>query len=627
MNLLRAVLLALCLTPLAGARPPSHAPWTPANYLVYYGEWDASTVQKALGFELVILQPNAISRQLLQQLRAGRDGQIGTADDVKVLCYVSLGEDETPPRGLAPGGLPGPMHKTATGLVGDQNDFPTYYLDEVKLVLGPDGFFKAGAEGGRVTVAGQDGLPDENGVWGSFYTSAGDAGWRAIIQERTRKVQENLGADGFFLDTLDTSTRWGTYPWMEKDMVALVQHVREWNPNAILVANRGLSLFYDDGPAMRAALDGVMYESFVTDWDWERQIGIEHPVLKDQVEVLQDPVLKNATAADGFFLLFLNYRDPNQPDFVSFLHREKEILKDVAGPTYWTTPDLMKIDPDPRSYFPAEGPAVSALESVQAERTPAGAVRLTAKAAGLGKDTFLDLLMGPMPTALAHRLSFVVPPGTSGEVALDLWGVRDAQIWARLLGKSASGVGDYQSVMVPGPALPLVDGLEAHPMDGKIRLNWKGVPGGVWEVYAGPSPTSLKKVAQVTKPFAIVPGLVNDKAWAFSVAQIKGGKQVALSEIIFGAPRDKTPPPVPGSVTVEGNVVRWSAVSAKDLQGYRVYVWPVGKGLRLPLLADAETTTVEVENALAGQKYNVFVTAIDESGNESRPAPKAVLGP
>lgn len=610
------------------ARPANHAAWTPSSYLVYYGDWDASTVRQALDFELVILQPNGITRPLVEQLQAGRDGRRGTADDVRVLAYVSLGEDETPPRGLAaPDAGAGPVHRVGASLVGDGNEFPTYYLDEVRLVRGADGFFALNADGERKTVPGQDGLPDENGVWGSYYTAAGDPGWAERIHQRTREVEEKLQPDGFFLDTLDTASRWGPYPWMEKDMVSLVSQVRAWNPEALLVANRGLSLFYDDGPVMRAALDGVMYESFVTDWDWQRMIGVPHPVLADQVEVLRDLVLPQATAPDGFFLLFLNYRAPGQPDFINFLHQERELLKGVACATYWTTPDLQKIDPAPASYFPAQGPVLAGLEAVRAERTPTGVRLVLSASSRLGQDAFLDLVAGPAPSALAHRLRVVYPPNASGEVTLDLFGVSDPELWARLLGRAASQETEFQVVKVPGTGLPPVPDLAAHSLDGKIRLTWTGAPGGAYVVYAGPGPDQLKKVASANKPQAVVTGLVNDRAWAFSVGQVQGGKLVALSPVVYGAPHDRTPPPAPAALQVQGHEIRWSPVSAPDLNGYRVYVWPERGGLRLPLLAESDQTSLSVENARPGQRYSVFVTAVDESGNESHPAPRAWLAP
>lgn len=596
---------------------------------MYYGDWDEARVRQALEFELVILQANGISRPLMELLQKGPDNQSGTQDDIKVLAYVSIGEDESPPRGLAPAKMPGPM-RYKEGLIPEHNDFPTYYLDEVKLLQGKDGFFAVGADGERRFTSGQDGLPDENGVWGSFYTSAGDPAWGERVKTRMAEIEQALGPDGFFLDTLDTGSRWGAYPWMERDMAALVQRIREWNPDSFLVANRGLSLFYDYATAMRTSLDGVMYESFVTDWDWQRMIGIQHPVLADQVEVLRTTVLPQATASDGFFLLFLNYRAPGQPDFVNFLHRERELLSGIDCATYWTTPDLQKIDPPPSAYFPPNGGALTTgLDVLRAERTPTGGVKLTLKtgAVGLGRDTFIDLLAGPAPSALARRLTFAYPEVENGEVTLELWGVRDSNLWARLLGSSGTQTGEFQPAAIPEPGLPAVADLQAQSLDGKIQLSWEGVPGGAYLVYAGPSPDKLKKVTQVTRPFFVVPNLLNDRPYAFAVAQIKGGKQVALSDVIYGAPRDKTPPPVPEKVTVAGTKVSWAPVSASDLSGYRVYVWPEKGGLRLPLLAEADQTELEVENAQSGLRYNVYVTAMDESGNESRPAPRATLGP
>ncbi|MCE7875228.1 hypothetical protein DYH09_33360, partial [bacterium CPR1] len=63
------------------------------------------------------------------------------------------------------------------------------------------------------------------------------------------------------------------------------------------------------------------------------------------------------------------------------------------------------------------------------------------------------------------------------------------------------------------------------------------------------------------------------------------------------------------------------------LSGYRVYVWPVGKGPRLPLLVDADQTEVTVEHVQSAQICDIWVTARDESGNESRPAGRARMGP
>ncbi|MEW6283953.1 MAG: hypothetical protein AB1758_35400, partial [Candidatus Eremiobacterota bacterium] len=128
-----ATLLAL-LGCLAGR---AQAAWQPESFLVYYGDWDSARVEQALDCSLVILQPGAVSASQVAALQAGRDGRRGTPDDVRVLAYVSLGEDEHVPRGLALRPDRGPVHfVTGKGLQEGGNDFPTFYLDELRQ-LGP----------------------------------------------------------------------------------------------------------------------------------------------------------------------------------------------------------------------------------------------------------------------------------------------------------------------------------------------------------------------------------------------------------------------------------------------------------------------------------------------------------
>ncbi len=619
MNLPRtfAILIGalLCLAP-AQARPPGRETWAPRSYAVYYGEWNEALVEQALGFELVILQPSGVSRELARKLRAGRDGQSGTSDDVKVLAYVSLGEDETPPRGLAPAAAPGPVHRQPGGtLAPGHNDFPTAYLDEVKLLREKDGFFKFSADGPVASATGQDGLPDENGVWGSFYTASGDPGWHETVRQRLQAIEQKLEVDGFFLDTLDTASRWGAYPWMEKDMVELVGAVRGWHPRAILVANRGLSLFYDHAETMRRNLDGVMYESFLTDWDWQRKQAITHPFLDSQLQILRDLLLPQATRPDGFFLLFLNYRDPLQSDFASFLQRERELLAGIPHAASWTTPDLQRLEPFALPAPPTELPA---LEVAGAEGTEAGTVRLSLKTP---LDAALEIVSGAQPGPLSPRLRFT----RTGETTLEVWGVRQRQLWVRVLGGSTAG--PFRPVTVTGPLLPAVADLQVQGLEQKVRLSWRGVPKATYDVYSGESADRLQRVARVTLPEAVVKGLVNDQTRAFAVAQVQNGKKVALSEVVYGAARDRTPPPSPAGVQVEGNRVTWQASPARDLAGYRVYVWPVGKGPRLPLLVDPDQTEIVVEHVQSALSYDVWVTARDENGNESRPAGRARMGP
>src|SRR5271167_4288825 len=69
---------------------------TSQPYLIYYGNWTASQVDYArTNYHLVILHPASnITSNQIATIKRGRDNIAGTADDVLVLAYLSIGEDD-----------------------------------------------------------------------------------------------------------------------------------------------------------------------------------------------------------------------------------------------------------------------------------------------------------------------------------------------------------------------------------------------------------------------------------------------------------------------------------------------------------------------------------------------------
>lgn len=296
-------MLIVLLTGLAQARPAGRPAWNPASFLVYYGTWDEEKIARGWDFSLIILRGDAVDRDQVSRLRAGRDGWFGTADDVRVLAYLSLGEE-----------------------------YPTYPGPQVVQ----DALRFLDARSAKLLCAGF------NATWGTRHVSVSSPGWVETVHRRSHDLLTRLGCDGLFLDTLDVASRWGPYPWMEGDMARLVSDVRAWHPQAYLVANRGVSLFFDHSESMRASLDGLLFESFLTDWDWARGRAVPHPNLESHVQLLRQLLLPQARRPDGFTLLFLNYAASDQRELA--MRREARLLKDIPHASYWSTPGLDQLN-------------------------------------------------------------------------------------------------------------------------------------------------------------------------------------------------------------------------------------------------------------------------------------------
>src|SRR5579859_7963219 len=80
---------------------------TSQPYLIYYGNWTAGQVDYArTNYHVVILHPASnITSNQIATIKRGKDNIAGTADDVLVLAYLSIGEDDRNGVPLAGDGL------------------------------------------------------------------------------------------------------------------------------------------------------------------------------------------------------------------------------------------------------------------------------------------------------------------------------------------------------------------------------------------------------------------------------------------------------------------------------------------------------------------------------------------
>jgi len=324
---------------------------TTQPYLIYYGNWTAGQVDYArTNYHLVIVHPASnITSNQIATIRSGKDGILGTADDVAVLAYLSIGEDDRNGVPVAGDGL-GPRVDPRTS--------DTDPLSGITNVLG------APSAGGTHYASyylnaksNQTGLPDENANFGSYYVNAGAPAWWTVLQTMTKSASGQSGlqeilstnygnalnCDGVFLDTVDTAApnTWGTtYEWTAPGMQSLIQQIHTNYPGKLLMANRGL-FFYDPNLktypyCIRPFVDMVMFESYYSDTS-TNNVSLSFP---DNKYNFAPKINAEAGRPDGFNVFVVDY-DHTPPQPAATVNQDYVESMGIQGwPLYRTNPYL-----------------------------------------------------------------------------------------------------------------------------------------------------------------------------------------------------------------------------------------------------------------------------------------------
>src|ERR1700690_4068486 len=177
---LLGLFLFLGNTALAGDNGPQPGFNTASPYLIYYGNWNSGQVDYArTNYHLVILHPASnITSNQIASIKRGKDNIAGTADDVLVLAYLSIGEDD---RNGAP--------FSGDGL-GPRVDPRASDGDPLSGITNPLGLASAGgthyASYYLNSRSNQNGTPDQNSNFGSYYVNAGAPAWWSVLQTMTQ---------------------------------------------------------------------------------------------------------------------------------------------------------------------------------------------------------------------------------------------------------------------------------------------------------------------------------------------------------------------------------------------------------------------------------------------------------
>ncbi len=211
------------------------------NFYCYYG---SGRVAELSHYDLVILHTPQMSSEDVKALR-----ELG----VVTIGYITVGEDDPAQARKGDGTGPG--------------GFASWYFDD-----------------------DNDGQPDRNPIWRSFYVNANDPAWRADCVAEARRLVHEYGFDGIFLDTLDTAT---ARPHTRPGMIQLVADLRAALPDAPIILNQGFSML----PELAPLADGLMLESFTATYDFDSKSymmnypqSIDYHLMRVQKDI--QPVLE-----------------------------------------------------------------------------------------------------------------------------------------------------------------------------------------------------------------------------------------------------------------------------------------------------------------------------------------------
>ncbi|PCI36664.1 MAG: hypothetical protein COB53_08805 [Elusimicrobia bacterium] len=599
------VLLLLLLSVPAGA--VHDASFAPKNYLVYYGSWGPTEIEKAKPFELIILHPGEtmsnITPRLVKKLQRG--------GKTKVIAYVSIGESKTVPLGPAAAGEKG---------------FPSWFLD-----------------------ADKNGLPDENGRWGSYFVNAGDSAWKKNRITRMHAIKKRLHVDGFFLDTLDTASPWGKYGWMQKHMARFVWDIGSEFPKDLIIANRGLFLFQTFPKLIGPAIDGLMFESFISEWDWHRKVGVTHPWLKSNIDLMKTTLLPQAAKRNGFHLFLLNYVDPSQSDFYNLDADLHDALGTSKRTNYYTTPDLHRLEPPPETFYKKSKklPHIKTLEiDPMARGDFSASILLTGtQQLTLGVDYFLDLrysgtrlredqLLFAERIAIDSDILTLEDSSEGKTLRLKSYGLKKFKqyfFYLRVRGPNPKSKGPLvrKSVLTQGGPWPdTVSSVLIKPGDGHIDLQWEAPHAHIsaYHVYMGAHPSAPNLMTTVKTTSARVEHLRNGNVYYFSVAaKDKKGRLGGLSRPKMGIPVATKGPLPPTRLTVTAGrgtlKIQWDAPKTEGVNGYRLTCQRLNGGPRLPIKIPKEKTERTLSGLQRNAVYTVFVTAVGQDELQSIPTP------
>ncbi len=316
------------------------------TYAVTYGALDAAAIETLKTYPLVIVHPynGDLTRNQIMQIKQGVNSNT-SSDNVVVLCYISIGEDErtfglSDDQMIADARFRGDGSGPSIDPRGGVSAYGT------SLIIAPDKIKGTPTNGGYASYYLNDnavrcndpaGKPDQNPIFKSRFVNAGDPAWYDVVNNMlidknthtppglkemlTSGYGRGLGCDGVFLDTIDTAApnfytncndpdnpNHTSSEWTAQGFTEFIAQLRNDYKDKVILQNRGLFYFDPRQPQYevfkRGNIDLGFFESYYLD---NNSTTVVSPFFDDNRYNVAPKIMAEANRPNGFKVLSLGY--------------------------------------------------------------------------------------------------------------------------------------------------------------------------------------------------------------------------------------------------------------------------------------------------------------------------------
>lgn len=241
--------------------PPRERFQAAQSFYTYYGKGRAAELSH---YDVAVLHTSQVDKGDVKRL-----SELG----VVTVGYITIGQDER----LQVGDGKGPAGKASWYFDGDR-----------------------------------DGQPDQDPIWKSWYANTNDSAWRASRVSEAKKLIDEYGFDGIFLDLISVSEM---YPECRGGMIQMMRDLRNALPEAVIIMNQGFDIVAEVAPLA----DGFMIESFTATYDFEdKRYVLNDPASLDAHLNRAEKLLNPAIKKQSIRVMVLDYADPNDRESIQF---------------------------------------------------------------------------------------------------------------------------------------------------------------------------------------------------------------------------------------------------------------------------------------------------------------------